>query len=102
MAEIVSIEGYRQRKLAEAQTNWENCMDRAAELHDAGKHVEAAVFTEKAKTWRKRITSLQGELQKTRPMTHYVPGPGANFSYSFSGADMGYPKVTPTPHDNGC
>lgn len=99
MADIVDIDDFKQRRLAKAEADWLDYMTRAEEFQNAGKTKFAAEMLEKAKAARKIIDKLRGPMVKAPDPAPYLKTsyPNSGIAFTFAGADLGYPKVTPTP-----
>ena len=95
MAEIVDITGFKKRKLAKVEAEWDQCMTRAEQLQKDGKHKFAEEMLAKAKVLRKELDKLRGPEVK-RPGTYLLkPVQRPNVSFTFNGmagVDYGYPK----------
>lgn len=95
MSDIVDIDEFRKRKLAKAEAEWLEYLQRAGEFIDDGKNKFADEMMAKAKEARKVIDKLRGPVVKSSPtpfLKDKAPEVGISFSFS---ADMGYPKVSP-------
>lgn len=59
MADILDIESYKKRKLAKAEADWLEFMDRAEEFQRMGNHKFAAEMLARAKAARSHIAKLR-------------------------------------------
>lgn len=94
MSDITSIHVFKARKLAKAEADWFEYMMRAEEFQKAGKNKFAEEMLAKAKAARKIIDQLRGPMVQVPPVP-YLNTSLPNITFSFAGADLGYPKVTP-------
>lgn len=94
MGDITDLDEFKKRKLAQAEADWLEYLQRAGEFIDDGKNKFADEMIAKAKEVRKIIDKLRGPVQQAPYLTKEAPEVGISFTFS---ADMGYPKVSPTP-----
>lgn len=102
MGDIVDIDKYKSSKLAKAEADFQRYMIQAEQFTAEGKNEFAKKMVEKAKEARAIIDKLRKPVRRpasTPAVPPFsVPHQNVKISYEFqSSADLGYPKVTPTP-----
>ncbi len=97
MAEIVDIAGFKKRKLAKTEAEWDQCMSRAEQFQKEGKLKFAEEMLAKAKVLRKELDKLRGPAPKPQFLTQMRPQAPVSFTFNgMNSADLGYPKKPET------
>ena len=96
MAEIVDISGFKKRKLAKTEAEWDQCIARAEQFQKEGKFKFAKEMLAKAKVLRKELDKLRGRPQFLTRMSPQTPITSFTFN-GMAGVDFGYPKPPETP-----
>ena len=101
MADIIDIAGFKKRRLAKFEAEWDQYMVRAEQFKKDGKQKFADEMLAKAKVVRQEITKLRGPEPKRPPNSPYLiqeSPPDLKFTFlGFAGVDKGHPKEPLTP-----